>query len=430
MVTNTESINDVLGDGGLSSVAILEKDSSGNTLGFSDGVGGEVQSLPNGNIIKQRIGRATVVRSNAGTARTEQVAWLMRKNALAVRFGFEGYATGTVPIDLCKFTSVATAADIVNANAGTIQSVLFSAGATGTVPAKTATNRPGLLLSDWIDCDISAGRYLVARVLFSGTNPFDSNYTSYGTTGAQMEAITTAMKLWGWGTNLDKVTAFDNVATWTDALGTSNMGIPYIEYLSEARTVNVCCVGDSTTVGQVNTGDVAFPPVQQACEELSSANVLYSPVAKGWGGSTSAEHYAIAIDVITNTPPDVLIYQVWTQNNTAAAASSTEMRYAMDIVKRCRAAGIVPMLITGIPLVAWVTPTNDAYEAARIALNVRVRALEDFGVRVIDADAILTDGSSPANYLTAYGGDAHPNAAGYAALVEEYKSALRHVQLA
>lgn len=389
--------------------------------------GVSLQSVKHGNVIKQRIGRATAVRSNAATARSEQVAFLTRKKILAVRFGFEGYDTGTVPLNLCKFTSVADQASLPNAHLGTIQNVTFSGNPNGTVPAQTASNRPGLLLSDWIDTDIAADTYLVARALFSGTNPFNSNYASYGITAAQLDALTADMKVFGWGDLTDRVTAF---GSWnTTVVGAqSNLGIPYIEYLSESRTINVCCVGDSTTLGQVDSGTVVLAPIHQACEDLSSTNVVYSPMAKGWGGSTSSEHYNIAIDVITNTPPEVLIYQVWSQNNSGSAGDE-EMRYAMDIVKRCRAAGIVPMLLTGIPLNSWVTPTNDAAEAARLAVNVRVRAMADMGVRVIDLDGVLSDGASPANYLAAYGTGAHPNNVGYAAMVTEYTNELRNLLL-
>lgn len=402
-------------------------DANGNMALVGAGGTEIVRHTKIGNIIKQRIGRAAATRSNASVARTEQVAFRVRKKILAIRFGIEGYDTVTHPIDMLKFTSVATTADFENAHLGTIQSALFSASAAGTIPARVSANRPGMLISDWIDTSIEAGSYLVARALFTGTNPFLNTYSSYAVTPTEMGALSPEMQLYGWGALVDYVTAFDSWGT-TLAAAQSNLGIHYIEYLCEARTVNVCCVGDSLTVGQVDSGTTVVSPVHAACEQMSSANVLYSPMVKGWGGSTSAEHYNIALDVIANTPPDVLIYQAWTQNN-VANAGDTEIRYAMDIVNRCKAAGIVPVLITGVPMNAWVTPTNDAIEAARVALNARVRALGSFGVIVIDADAVLSDGASPANYISTYGSGTHPNDAGYNALVTEYKTNLQRVAL-
>ena len=182
---------------------------------------------------------------------------------------------------------------------------------------------------------------------------------------------------------------------------------------------SVAVVGDSTTTGFTNSGSQSYPPLQRAAELLGTTlGFRIVPYQRGWSGKEATAFYTYALSTIAATyPPDALIYQVWSQNDTAATSNDAELALAMDVVSRCRRAGIQPILMTGIPL----NGDSLADDNERKRLNAVIRT---WGVPLIDADAVISDGASPAAYKAAYGAAVHPNYNGYTALTTEYARVL------
>lgn len=146
------------------------------------------------------------------------------------------------------------------------------------------------------------------------------------------------------------------------------------------------------------------------------------PLCRGWSGKQASQFYQYALNLLaSSSPPDILVYQVWSQNNTTAQSYEVEIALALDIVSRCRRQGIVPILLNAIPVNSWTAGSNATQEASRVALNA---AAASWGVRVIDANGVLTDGGSPAHYLAKYGAGAHPYAQAYQDIAVPFAAAI------
>lgn len=438
-------------------------DQNGNLVGFedfagqlADGAGGFEGNWPaavvgavgvtspRGRKSVMRFGRAVDATGVASTtARTTQQAWRFPFDVYGFRFGVQNNnsqsaynSTGPV-ISLHKAAIIGNASQTLTAALDGVSAVhlatpfdiTWNGGSAGrTLAARIGADDPSLAWSDWTYKKVAAGELLVSRMLW----PLADNtaispttwYYPYSGTGLSYTALLAAdpdIATMHWHDTSDRVTGWTRWGV-TTANGTGNLSIPFIELLTSQRVVTVGVIGDSTTTGQVDSGDAPLAPVWAACEAASTSAVRFTPICHGWGGKEAHEYYEYALDMIANYPPQVLFYQVWSQNDTGPTDNTRDFALAMDIVSRCRAAGIVPVLLTGIPVNAWTTPTYDTSETARTAINALVRAS---GEIVCDMDAVLSDGTSPANYLSAYGSTVHPNTAGYAAMVTEYARALR-----
>lgn len=430
------TINVVLGEGTVP--AKFGTDASGNVTGLVGPDGLLMQAIPAH--IRKRRARIRLGRAADGTGvssttlRTTQQAWRIPYKVYGFRLGIESNLAAATTFSLCKGAVIGTGIEtldaaldnIANLSSATPFSITWSGSAGATVPARTAADDPnGITWSDWVYQPINPGQLLATRMLW----PYPGstwNYP-YSSTGLTESALLTAdpdLAVMHWHDTTDRVTGWTSWAV-TSANGTGNLSIQYIELLVENPTLTVGVVGDSTTTGQVDSGDAPLAPVWAACESLSDSNLQFSPLCRGWGGKEASQYHAYALELISDYAPDILIYQAWSQNDTAQADNTQEIARALDIVSRCKAAGIVPIILTGIPINTWTSPTYDVQEAARIALNTVVRGL---GEIVIDADAVLSNGVSPvADYATVYGTGTHPNTAGYAALVAEYVRAIGQV---
>lgn len=375
-------------------------------------------------------GAASSAGVSSTTLRTTQQAWRFPFDVYGFRFGMESNLAASAAFSLMKGAILGTGAeDLTTAmnlmssiHSATPFNITWSGSAGATIAARTALDTPSAVQwSDWTYSKILANQVLGTRMLW----PYPSStwyypYNSIGMSYSEMLSdAANGVAVLHWHDVADHVTTWNSWAL-TVANATTSLSIPYIELLTDRLTLNVASIGDSIEVGAVDAGAHPLPPVWSACQALSNSSLHLAPIQRSWGGKEASEYYNYALDIIANHQPDILFYQVWSQNDTTQT-DYKELAYMADVVSRCKKAGITPILVTGIPVNIWSTPTNDAAEAVRLAINNVVR---NSGEIVCDMDAAITDGASPANYLAAYGNTVHPNYAGYAAMRSAYQTAL------
>lgn len=377
-----------------------------------------------------RYGNAVSNGANS-TARTNQQSWVFPFDIYGFQIGWESNETVDTTISLTRWgvcgsaggSLTATLDDVANFHtlyAATPRSLTYGGSASGMIPQRLATDVPGAVLwSDVAYGKVLAGQALTVRALQSSTTAYP--LSPNGVPRADTMSINPSFAVAAWTDATDRVTT---VTSWgvTSSNFTANLPIPYINLLTDAVTCSVAVVGDSTTTGYANSGTQSYPPLQRACELLeATGGVQFVPFNRGWSGKEASSYYTYALSVIASAyRPDILIYQLWSQNNTTSTTYEGELARAMDVVSRCRRAGIAPILMTGIPLVGL----SLAKDNERKAINAEIKT---WGIPIIDADAVITDGASPASYLAAYGAAAHPNYAGYTALAAEYARVLAGV---
>lgn len=376
---------------------------------------------------RMRLGKEILSGANAATL-TLQQAWQFPFDVYGFSIGLESneaasYTLGPVKWALCGASgnSFGTAlADVPNWHTKTIAALTFGGSGTPTIPARTAADMPaGVTWSDQTLAYIPAGQLLVVRGLHPASN---WPYAPTGVALADTPTSTTMPIAVSWNVAGDRVTT----PTSFGGNGTNfqgNLPFPFINVQTSAPTVTVGIIGDSTTTGTVGTGPTSYAALQYACDLLgTSRGVRFVPLCRGWSGKQASQFYQYALNLLaSSSPPDILVYQVWSQNNTTAQSYEVEIALALDIVSRCRRQGIVPILLNAIPVNSWTAGSNATQEASRVALNA---AAASWGVRVIDANGVLTDGGSPAHYLAKYGAGAHPYAQAYQDIAVPFAAAI------
>ncbi len=377
---------------------------------------------------RMRYGNAVASAANSVSTRMNGQAWQFPFDVYGFQFGWESNETGALTIVPAKWAICGAAGDSwvtaladvgANWHNKSISTLTFAGSGTGTIAARSAADVPGAVLwSDMAYGKVSAGQALCVRYLQTTASAYP-----VASTGVPRDTVNAAVPVFpvaAWTLDADRVTT--PTAWGTDSNNyNSNLPIQYINLLTDAPVKSVAVIGDSTTTGTVNTaaGTESFPPLQRACELLgASLGFRLVPYQRGWSGKEASQFYTYALSTIAATyPPDALIYQVWSQNDTAATSNDAELALAMDVVSRCRRAGITPILMTGIP----VNGDTLADDNERKRLNNIIRT---WNVPLIDADLVISDGGSPAAYQSAYGAAVHPNYAGYTALAAEYARVL------
>lgn len=220
---------------------------------------------------------------------------------------------------------------------------------------------------------------------------------------------------------------------WTDgssiASASNDFGAPqFFQTYAREPSATVYGLGDSLFSG-AGSGDVAAgrnaPWLHLACCDISRSGRKVSFCNGGWGGQTSANFYQRGLLEIPLIRPNVVVIQPYSNNDgtptqTLANAHYGRMRAMCDYVRRY---GGVPILWTQTPDAA----TTGTTEAFRVDINTRIRAAAATGqILMIDADAAVTDGASPARLLAGYATDSfHYNNAGHAAISAVAQPVLR-----
>lgn len=184
----------------------------------------------------------------------------------------------------------------------------------------------------------------------------------------------------------------------------------------------VMVVGDSITQADALVADKLSIWGARAAYDLSTPAVPVEFVNHGANSQNSTTFWLQGKLGLTTFAPSVAIYTAWSPNdNPFTDAGVTRyltmhmLAKAHDFVAACRAAGVVPILTTGIPYGAL----SASIDAERQWLKSQVLAMEASGYCVVaDTDGVISDGAVPARIKAAYdyGDGIHENEAAIEAL--------------
>ena len=309
------------------------------------------------------------------------------------------------------------------------------AGANGpwTIPAALATNRPSYTVFDLVDMTSLARTdgdtlpLLFARAYYatgpaSGyantTNPVPSGHTTEwpGTSSGSTTTVTSYNR----GRIIQADSAAGNFVTSNQGGFTANDAYSTIigefEFLHARNALTVMALGDSITQGDTSSANM-LSPLHIACANVSTPSRPVCCMNYGFSSQKSTNFRERLQDAITaGVKPGVVVYSAWTPNEwtTQTGLWVTEMALMRKnlalIIDLCNANNIALVVSTGIPK----NGLNTTYDAIRIGYNNEIRALANQGISVVDYDAVMTDGATPANLIAAYTSDnTHPNDAGY-----------------
>jgi hypothetical protein len=371
-----------------------------------------------------RTGVAPAAGSGQTTDFTMCQAWRLPFDCAGFRIGFENVNTTQLPaITLAKYAICGAAGNtgtqaldaVANYHTSSPAAITFDGNAGYTPGLRFGASRPSAIQwSDWIPLSgADEGKTLVVRLLVPAGASWTYAYfaLSFSSFATYLAQVTNPM-----ASNVQTLDYVTTNVSW--ALNSGNMNgnllVPYLELMPKTATVsvlNVAHFGDSVTTGTCASGDPSVQPTELACQALSTSTVKLIPMPRGYGGRKTEEVYALLRRYLDDTKvkPNIVIWQVASQNNgTSAAAYQATQGYINEVRRLCRQIGAVLILQTAVP----INGTSTSVDNARKAINAAALAT---GEIVCDSDATLTDGGSPAAYQAAYGAGGHPTIAWYTA---------------
>jgi lysophospholipase L1-like esterase len=168
-----------------------------------------------------------------------------------------------------------------------------------------------------------------------------------------------------------------------------------LQFYRRAPGFSVMTIGDSLALGFktiANANSFGF----QACAALSTPARPVTHLNAAASGFTSAQYMARAYREIELFRPNVVLVPAMTPND-AANLTVSDVNLALSrmlaLCSFCQSRGIVAVLVTAVPFINYTA----AEDVLRQAINLQVRKIAAAGTQpVIDADAAVTDGASPA----------------------------------
>ncbi|EHL99398.1 GDSL-like protein [Acetobacteraceae bacterium AT-5844] len=191
-----------------------------------------------------------------------------------------------------------------------------------------------------------------------------------------------------------------------------------LQYYSRSRGATIVNLGDSISQGTGSVGD-AVGWAHLACGQLSKAGRPVSLCNAGWGGQSSLNFYLRGRQEVDISRPSVMPIAVFSPNDGTPTQASVNASFsrAIDLADYAISLGVVPIFLTPIP---WVSLTAET-DALRLQLVTRLRAMASSGsILVLDMDAIVSDGATPARIQPEYDADGtHLSDAGQRAVARE-----------
>jgi lysophospholipase L1-like esterase len=269
--------------------------------------------------------------------------------------------------------------------------------------------------SDWAALSSQARTDGGTGYLLVGRTWVTSASTVKQMSSAQAAAFVAAGKTVGWASNADGTGAYvtsPNANPKTPSTGGGFVTIPaYYEFLrTSARGVKILASGDSLMSGYDGSA-FALPWVDQAVNSIST--ITTGPVDLTNVSFSGNAMYAIcqrAINAMNWIRPDIIVLPVYSPNDIGSNATSAYIGWEMvlNTVNEALRLGVVPVLVTGMP-----SNLSTSIDAARININTYARQM--FPNNIIDLDAMMTNGATPARLNATYnsGDNVHLTAAGY-----------------
>jgi len=217
------------------------------------------------------------------------------------------------------------------------------------------------------------------------------------------------------------------IANYSPGAGRLDSPIWGFEFLCRGQVVGVVAVGDSITAGTGSTILRRNWAERAAITNSATGSIVaFGSANGGFPGQTSSQYVLRALDLITALTPPVMVYSPWTPNDFPGAGGPVTatvinlMRANLaKFVAACRAVGTLPVIWTGLPCPS--KGINAASDQLRKDFNAEIRATYGTQVIVWDADAVMSNGASPAGFLPGMSADdLHPTDAGYDALAAKF----------
>ena len=288
-----------------------------------------------------------------------------------------------------------------------------------SIPASSNANVPTRVFSDWMRVsslprsDGGAQRLLMFR-----------QYTATGGTSRTPFAQSTMQPWLAPTTNKGRIeqsyVMFNVDAVSVPAAFTAS--VPYwfvaplaMQYYGRTRGVTLAVYGDSITAGAHSQADRTGWPFL-AMVALSTPTRPVQLFNQGWSGQTGPNIYLNAMATVPIARPDVVCVVTWTPNDQPPTQATADLSWAhaIEVAELARSTGAVPILVTPIPSNGLTV----AQDAIRLGIVARTNAAAASGALVVDMNAVVSDGATPAHILPAFdsGDHIHPNDAGYAAM--------------
>lgn len=358
--------------------------------------------------------------NNTNATTTWQMQFACRGKPYAVQIGYMNPTTSAYTVDKTAITGSTTYVANGDPTGGqTPVNVLFSGAAAAVVPA-AASGGNEFILSDWtpiqpIDrTDVVGGYYLehIRSYIALANHPYGS---SSGSSAGYPGNVAAGLIRMG------SFTIADRIATPTGYVlqaGSSGFHLPMsVSFRGLDQCIQVMAIGDSLTGNQPATDGGEYNSLHEKAVNIlnaasASSAYFWSLQNLGFGGQTFAAFNARLAKALASYSPDVVVLPVWGPNSNIStqAGFDASMATLLDSIERVKAKGASVVLWTATPK-NTISAADDAW---RKLANTAARNLASAGIAVVaDLDLLVSDGASPAQWISTYSSDGlHFNSAG------------------
>lgn len=263
--------------------------------------------------------------------------------------------------------------------------------------------QPGVTWSDWMHVpphrrtDGGAFNLLMTLVKFSGAVAISralGDAYDVGAAGRFVHSFSQA------GDAVTDPTTFTATTRGVDAIWMT------VQYVPQFPVTQVITTGDSTE-------NPVLQHVSMSVYDLSTTEHPIEFCNTAAGGLSTAEYAQKLRPILRASQSSVAFLRMWSPN-AGASLSLSERGWAemMQIADEVKKSGGTPVLMTPYPNPGRITTL--AQEQIRLEMVRRCRDAADTGVRVLDLDALMSDGATPvAGFLPGYSDDGtHPTQTG------------------
>jgi hypothetical protein len=204
------------------------------------------------------------------------------------------------------------------------------------------------------------------------------------------------------------VDATTSLASTPGGITNSSLFMGVVLY-SRGKAIGVIGIGDSITQQDGLVSDKVSSWGQRAAQLLIAQGKNVGWINAGCSGYPSATYLPQGKAQISTYKPHVAVYAAWTPNDISGFTTEAQIRGAIqtmagrtiDFLAHCRTNGVYPILNTGIPDIQVLNTA--AKDNLRKAFVARIREMANKGLcGLLDMDALISDGASPANIKAAY----------------------------
>ena len=321
------------------------------------------------------------------------------------------------------------------------RTVTWAGASTKTLSADGATQRPTLYTSDWIPLQsVARASGEESTLPLVMLRCYVSNAAAQNFTVASANSLMRTLTTDNTGRILQSGAYLgDGVGTISDANRPGSLAsshIPFaIQYRTRARGLSVIAIGDSITQCTPGATDSMSSWVLRACALSSTAAKPVSAWNCGSASQSGATFTIAGNDALAVAGPNVVVYSAYTPNDYSSPTAAQMNYYVTQMMGRvqtmidyCQTNRLALILWTGIPHSAGLSAAADA---VRKSYNDALRAMATAqNVFLFDADAIVTDGASPASMAAPYNLDnIHLSNAGIAAIATGLSVVLNHIHV-